>query len=294
MIKKISLAFVVLLVLGTSGCALWKDVKEWWRPSDMARATPEGLYNRGVEQYQDGRYRKAVQSFQRLREQFPLHRLAPDAEIGIADSYFSDESYVEAELTYKDFIDLRPSNDNIPYAMYQLGMCHYKQMSTIDRDQTDTVKALKAFERLIARFPGSKFSLLAERHVLECRKKLAESEFYVGHFYFLRGKYKAALGRFETIAKNYRGIGLDYKVDYFIAESKKKLNQQEAEEKAKREKEEKKARASKEKAASTVAPEAIKAAATPDETAAAKTTPAPAPAAGTSPAAETASAESRR
>jgi outer membrane protein assembly factor BamD len=255
--QKISITLIFLLVLGVSGCGWWKDVREWWRPADMARATPEGLYKRGAEQYQEGRYKKAIESFQRLKEQFPLHPMAPDAELGIADSYFSNKNYVEAELTYKDFIDLRPNNDNVPYAMYQLSMCHYKQMDAIDRDQTDTLKAVKAFERLIARFPSSKFALLAERHVLECRKRLAEHEFYVGNFYFTRGKYKAALGRFETIARDYRGIGLDYKVGYFIGESKKRLILQEAEDKATKEKEEKKARARQEKAAAkTKAPAA--------------------------------------
>lgn len=249
MTRKISLILLLLLVLGVSGCGTWKDFKEWWRPSDMARATPEGLYKRGAEQYQEGRYKKAIESFQRVRELFPLHPMAPDAELGIADSYFSNENYVEAELTYKDFIDMRPTNDNVPYAMYQHAMSSYKQMDTIDRDQTDTHKAVKAFGRLIARFPNSKFSLLAERHVLECRKRLAEHEFYVGNFYFTNGKYKAALGRFETIAKDYRGIGLDYKVGYFIEESKKRLNLQEAVDKANKEKEEKKAKAREEKAA---------------------------------------------
>jgi outer membrane protein assembly factor BamD len=242
MTRKISFTLVFLLLLGVSGCGWWKDVREWWRPSDMARATPDGLYKRGAELYQEGRYKKAIEAFQRLKEQYPLHGMVVSAEIGIADSYFSDENYIEAEMVYRDFISLRPTNENLPYAMYQLGMCHYSQMGAIDRDQIETIKALKEFERLVARFPGSKFSILAERHLLECRKRLAEKEFYVGNFYFTRGKYKAALGRFEAIARDYRGIGLDYKVGYFIEESKKRLILQEAEDKAKKEKEEKKAR----------------------------------------------------
>ena len=257
MTRKISLALIFLLVLGVSGCGWWKDVKEWWRPADMARATPEGLYKRGAEQYQEGRYKKAVESFQRMKDQFPLHALAPDAEIGIADSLFSDKNYVEAGMAYKDFISMRPANDNVPYAMYQLGMCHYNDMGEIDRDHAETTKALMEFEKLIARFPASKFSIMAERHALECRRRLAEKEFYVGKFYFTQGKYKAALIRFETIAKDYPGIGLDYKVSYFIEESKKRLIKQEAEDKVNKEKEEKKAKAKEEKAAAkTKAPAA--------------------------------------
>jgi outer membrane protein assembly factor BamD len=239
MIRKITLTLVFLLILGVSGCGGGKGMKG---PSDAARVTPEELYKQGAEQYQKGRYKKAIESFQRLKEQFPLHRLAPDAEMGIADAYFSDGSYVEAELAYRDFIYRQPNHENLPYAMYRVGMSHYKEMGEIDRDQTDTFMALKEFKRLIARFPRSKYAFLAERHVLECRKRLAEREFYVGNYYFTRGNYRGALGRFETILKEYRGVGMDYKVQYFIEESKKGLIRQEAEEKAKREKEEKKAR----------------------------------------------------
>lgn len=259
MTKKIILPIIFLLVLGLSGCGgWWRDVKEWWRPADMSRATPEGLYKRGAEQYQAGRYKKAAEAFQRVKEQYPLHNLALNAELGIADSHFSDENYIEAETAYSDFINLHPTNENLPYAIYQLGMCHYNQMGSIDRDQTETIKARKEFERLIARFPGSKFSFLAEKQALECRKRLAEKEFYVGNFYFIQGKYKAALGRFETIAKEYPGIGLDYKVSYFIEESKKRLILQESAEKAAKEKEEKETRAREEEEARAKAAKAAK------------------------------------
>lgn len=227
-------AVILLLVLNISACGWWKDMTDWWRPSDMARATPEGLYKRGAELYQEGRYKKAIESFQRVRELFPLHNLVVSAEIGIADAYFSNENYVEAELAYRDFINLRPTNENLPYAMLQLGRCHYNQMNAIDQDQTETIKALREFEKLVTRYPGSKFSVLAEGYILECRKRLAEKEFYVGHFYFKQGKYRAALGRFETIAREYPGIGLDDKVRYFLEESKKRLLRQENEDRLKK------------------------------------------------------------
>lgn len=197
----------------------------------MPGTSPEALYRRGYEDYQEGRYKKAVESFLRVKEEHPLSELAILAELGMADAYFSDEEYGEAEVTYRDFINLHPTNENLPYAMYQLGMCHFKQISSIDRDQTETLRTKKQFETLMARFPNSKFSFLAEKMLLECKKLLAEQEFYVGEFYFTRKKYKAALGRFELIAKQYANVGLDYKIDYYIGETKRRLAEQEEREK---------------------------------------------------------------
>lgn len=217
--RLVAVALAVIFCL--SGCA-------WFKKSSLGGASPEALYRRGYEDYQEGRYKRAIESFQRLKEEYPLSDLAILAELGMADAYYSDGEYGEAEASYTDFISLHPTNENLPYALYQLGMCHYKQLASIDRDQTETLKAKKEFETLVARFPSSKFSFMAEKMTLECKKRLAEQEFYVGSFYFKQKKYKAALKRFEIIARDYANVGLDYKVGFFINETKRRLAEQEA------------------------------------------------------------------
>ena len=218
-VRVLCLCVALGAMLALSGCGWWD--KFWGRDTMMKRATPEDLYAQGYELYQDGKYEKAIEAFRRVRESYPLNPVAIMAELGIADSYFSNEQYADAEVSYSEFVDLHPTNPNVPYVLYQIGMCHFNQMQTVDRDQTETVKAKNAFERLVARFPGSKFAFLGEKKLKECRQQLAEHEFYVGYFYFNMKKYQAAIKRFEGISKNYDNLGLDYKVNYFLAESKK-------------------------------------------------------------------------
>ena len=208
------------LVLTLSGCQFsWP----WVKKIDLTRATPDGLYQQGVAYYQDGSYKKSVEVFQRLKEEYPLSKFAIMAELGIADSHFSDKEWPEAELAYTDFLNLHPTNENLPYVLYQLGLCHFNQITTIDRDQSETVKALREFERLNVRFPNSKFAFLAEKMIRECKKILGEQEFYVGEFYFNIKQYRAALRRFEKVAREYPNVGLDYKVSYFLIETKRRL-----------------------------------------------------------------------
>lgn len=197
--------------------------------------TPEALYARGAADYQDGSYKRAREVFTRLKEQYPLHELAVLAELGIADSFYSHKKYLEAEGAYRDFVELHPTDENVPYAIYQTGMCHFQQIDDIDRDQTQTIRARREFEKLTARYPESKFALLAEKMTRECNIKLAEHEFYVGNFYYKLKKYQAALDRFEGIKRGYPGVGLDLKVDAYIAETTRLLAE---EEKAKKLKEE--------------------------------------------------------
>jgi outer membrane protein assembly factor BamD len=218
LIRPVLILFAVILIL--SGCQFsWP----WTKRIDLTRATPDGLYQQGVAYYQDGSFKKSVEVFQRLKEEYPLSKFAIMAELGIADSHFSNKEWPDAELAYNEFLNLHPTNENLPYVLYQLGLCHFNQITTIDRDQSETFKALREFERLNARFPNSKFAFLAEKSIRECKKILGEQEFYVGEFYFNTKRYRAALRRFEKVARDYANVGLDYKVSYFLIETKRRL-----------------------------------------------------------------------
>jgi len=220
-ILQLLLAAVFLL----GGCKMWLP---WGTKTEKVRTTPDGLYQQGLEEYKGGDYKRSMEIFQRVKEEYPLSPLAIMAEIGIADSFFSGKEYPEAGLAYSEFLNLHPTNDNLPYVMYQIGMSYYSQMTTIDRDQSEAFKALKEFERLITRFPDSKFSVMAEKKVRECKKAMGEKEFYVGEFYFKIKEYRAALRRFEGITRDYAHVGLDDKVSRYIGETNKRIAEQEA------------------------------------------------------------------
>lgn len=238
-------AILTFFLSSLTGCAWWDSL---WGKEPRVRSTPDGLYQSGVEQYRKGDYKKAIATFSRVRDEYPLHPIALQAELGIGDSYFENEQYVDAEVAYGSFVELHPTNPNVSYAMYQLGMCHFHQMQTIDRDQSETQKARREFERLIARFPQSKFAIMAEKNLREVKQRQAEHEFYIGEFYYRTKKYDAALKRFESIQRDYANLGLDYKTNRYIEEAKQRIKEgadQKAKE-AQKAQEERKAKAAKE------------------------------------------------
>lgn len=228
----------LLLAVVLSGCSLL----DYFKKSELPKASPEGMYSSASQEYQQGNYKKARELFRRVKEEFPLHELAILAEIGIADSLYSEKEYPAARDMYSDFISMHPLDENIPYVLYQMGMCHYYQMESVDRDQTETVKARNEWEKLVSRYPQSKFSAMAEKMLREVKQRLAEREFYVGNFYFKQKKYEAALARFERIAGEYANVGLDYKIEYYIKETKARIaeeqNRKLKEEEEKKKKEE--------------------------------------------------------
>jgi len=189
---------------------------------------PEELMSEGMSAFEDGDYTKAAACFQDLKDRYPYSTLAVQAELKLADALFKTKEFEEALEAYKEFEMLHPKNKSIPYVIYQQGMCNFLRMGTIDRDQTSTKKASKEFERLSREFPNNAFSLMAQRRIRRCLINLAEYEFYVGHFYFKAGRYRAALKRFEYLITHYPDHGQYGKTLFYMAKCKEKLSEEKA------------------------------------------------------------------
>lgn len=193
---------VVALVLAAlltifSGCAWFQDDEE---------KTAEELVQEGNEYFEDGRYRKAIESFEKLKDWYPFSQHATMAELKIADAYFKIEEYEEAIFAYEEFEKLHPTNPKAVYAIYQIGKCYFVQVDTVDRDQTPAQKALDTFQRLVKNYPDHPYAALAREHIKECWKSLAGNELYVGLFYYRTGQYKAALYRFRSVVQDYPDV----------------------------------------------------------------------------------------
>jgi len=201
------------------GCALF-------RKGEKPEKSPEELMSEGMSRFADGSYKDAAERFQELKDRYPYSNLAIHAELKLADSLFKKEDFEEAIEAYREFESLHPKNASIPYVIYQQGMCCFLRMKTVDRDQINTIKALNEFKRLIRTFPDDQYSLKAEDHIERCLANLAEHEFYVGHFYFRSGHYKAAMNRFTYLLEQYPDHGPREKAIAYIAECKEKLAQE--------------------------------------------------------------------
>ena len=219
----------ISLLLWVSGCGLFAKREP---PS-----TPQGAYEEGLRLLERKKYERSTESFRKFKEEFPLSTYTPLAELRLGDSLYFDKNYAEAIVQFDEFKKLHPTHPEIPYAIYQVGMCYLKQMRSVDRDQTVTEKALEQFRYVVESFSQSKYVSDARAKMQLCQRQLAEQEFYIGHFYYRKGHYKAALGRFEEILKKYPDLGFERKIKPYMETCQEKIAK---EEKKKKDKEEKK------------------------------------------------------
>jgi len=200
------LIFISLFVL--TSCA-WFETKEEKPANELA-------YD-GMDYFNEGKYRKSIEQFEKIRDWYPFSKFAILAELKIADAHYELKEYEEAIFAYEEFENLHPRNEAIPYVIYKIGRCYFDQMDTVDRDQTSAKKAFDTFQRLNRQFPENQYANRADGHIKKSLKSLAGHDLYVGLFYFKSKHYKAALNRFKSILSNYPDVGVHQKALQYIA-----------------------------------------------------------------------------
>ncbi len=197
---KLMTALPVYLLILMAGCSANKAL--------LKDKSPEELYQKGMALYYKKSYSKAIDSFQEIVNSHPLSRYSAEARLLIADSYYYDGKYGLAYSYYTDFVNLYPTHYKAPYALFQKGMSAYNQIETMDRDQENTKNALITFEELSRLYPDTAYADKARVLISNCRKRLAEREFYVGSFYYKTKNFKGAIKRLKGLVDTYPDSGL--------------------------------------------------------------------------------------
>ncbi len=162
-----------------------------------------------------GDFEKARKAYQEIQEKAPDKSYDAALMLRIADTYYGDEKYDEALVEYQAFLNFHPVHKDAAYAQYQIAMCSFQQLTTIDRDPTPTKTALQEFQKLLQKYPKSVFEEEALKKVGICLDRLSEYELYVGRFYYKQEAYKAAAVRFDSLLKVYPGSSAEKDALYY-------------------------------------------------------------------------------
>ena len=220
--KRFIVVGIIILLVG-SGC---NAIKKTWNSitGKEFSSSAQQLAWDGMDAYEDGDYKEAIEYFQQLKDWYPFSKYAILAELKIADSNYHLKNYEEAIFAYEEFEKLHPRNEAIPYVIYQIGRSYFDQIDTIDRDQTPARKAFETFQRLDKQFPNDKYARSGAEHITTCVKSLVGNEYYIGVFYYKSKHYKAALHRFMAVLSDYPDVGYHQKALEYIAKCEAELS----------------------------------------------------------------------
>jgi outer membrane protein assembly factor BamD len=191
-----------------SGQKATKDKKAKAKTEDVnASAEPDKvLYERAMSDLKKSRYTEGRLSLQTLINTYPDSEYLAKAKLAEADSYYKEggtSNITQAIAEYKDFITFFPFLDEASYAQMQVGMAHYKMMEKSDRDNTQALAAEDEFQAFLLKYPQSPLAPDAEQRLRDVQEVLADGEFKVARFYYVKQDYRASAARLAQMTDRY-------------------------------------------------------------------------------------------
>ena len=193
----------LLASLLLSGC-FWKKQK---KPEVGTSAEPDKvLYERALDDLQKGRYEIGRLTLQTLINTYPDSEYLAKAKLAIADAYYKEggtAGLTQAVAEYKDFITFFPFLDEAAYAQMQVAMAHYRRMEKPDRDRTEARLAEDEFQIFVQKYPNHPLAADAEQRLREAQEVLAEGDFRIARFYYIKGSHRASAARLMELTNRY-------------------------------------------------------------------------------------------
>jgi outer membrane protein assembly factor BamD len=164
------------------------------------------LYNRALDDIKHGRQEVGRLGLQTLINTYPDSEFLAKAKLGIADSYYKEggtANMAQAIQGYKDFIVFFPFLQEAGYAQLQVANAHYQQMAKPDRDRSEAKAAEEEYQTFLSKYPKDPLAPKAEQRLRDVQEVIAEGDYRIGYFYYVKGDKRAAAARLMPIAKRY-------------------------------------------------------------------------------------------
>ncbi len=157
---------------------------------------PEAItVNRANNYYARGRFSQSVELYRKAVDENPDSPYRKTALLGLADSVYKNGDFFEAVMYYERFLEQFPLDRNTARAQFYLAMCYYQDSFSADRDQTNSKKAIKEFERFEQKYPGHPLVQYAVKFRKEMETVLVRSEMEVALYYYRVEKNISAITR---------------------------------------------------------------------------------------------------
>jgi outer membrane protein assembly factor BamD len=164
------------------------------------------LFDRAMDAMKHNRFDVARMTLQTLINTYPDSEFIARAKLAVADSWYAEggtTAMQQAEIEYKDFKTFFPNMPEAAEAQLKVANIHYEEMEKPDRDFTHAMRAEEEYRALIQEYPDSKYVPKAKQRLREVQEVLADREFGIGRFYYLRLAYPAAIARLKTLVERY-------------------------------------------------------------------------------------------
>ena len=204
MFRRVLLVGLMASAIVFGGCSNKKVVNPI---ADVNSKQPDKvLYDRALDAMKHNKFDVARLSLQTLINTYPDSEYVARAKLAIGDSWYAEggsAAMAQAESEYKDFITFFPNMTEASEAQMKIANIHYNEMEKADRDYTHAKRAEEEYRQLIMQFPDSPLVPEAKKKLLAVQEVLAEREYMIAHFYYMREVWPASIARFQSLIDTY-------------------------------------------------------------------------------------------
>ncbi len=166
----------------------------------------KGLFDRAMDSMKHGRFQESRTLLETLINTYPDSEYIARAKLALGDAWYTEggtAAWGQAEVEYKDFQTFFPNLPEASEAQLKVATIHYRMMEKPDRDFVQAQRAADEYKTLIQQYPDSPLVPQAKQKLREVQEVLAERQYRIAHFYYLRDNLAASQARLQSLTDSY-------------------------------------------------------------------------------------------
>ena len=183
----------------------------------------EVRFEMGKEYFDKGKYHKAIAELKFVTFNAPGSEIGDDAQFYLANAHFELKEYILAISEYERLLRVHPESPFLEEGEYKRALCFDIMSPSSHHDQTNTLKALDAYQEYIENWPESEYKIKAESRLDLLRFKLAKKLFDNGKQYQKLGECQSSAIYMRQLLEKYYDSDLASEARWRLAECEIKL-----------------------------------------------------------------------
>ena len=187
-------AVSLVAILGLTGCGSSQQITS---------SGPEDAYEKGMAEYQDEDYERAIRYFRTVFNYGRGSEWAPKAQLQLAMAQRQRGRHLVAANEFQRFTQLYRNHTKVPLAQFEQAKSYYLRSPQYQLGQSDTRQAIDLLQLFIDQHPDHRKVEDAQEMVDELRAKLAHKKYDAAQHYRQREMWRAATEAYRRVFDQY-------------------------------------------------------------------------------------------
>ena len=163
----------------------------------------EKMYEAANQYFEEEEYTKAITLYEMIIPSYRGKAEAEEIAYRFAHGHYLNGSHILSSHYFKSFADTYTASQRRQEALYLSAISYYKLSPRFKLDQTDSQKAIDAFQFYINAYPDSERVTECNEYIDQLRLKMEMKEFESGKLYYNTRNYSSAIQSLENMLKDY-------------------------------------------------------------------------------------------